>query len=228
MGFDRSHPRWVGHVLAQAPSRRADFLQNTFAIAIGGSVTAMDLHDALFTNAVVNAQGVREKRVQPLRGLDGAEPTATEYALALGEVAALEDVSIVAAPVPRPIPMRKPSTGVLISHAEARRAYRIAVLEHAGGANARQIRTLRGLMDSTRRLVLPLGRRFEPNARAGREDIPREIALPPSGYVCGIYARNDVQRGSAQGPRERDCPPARCASKSTSTSASRSCSTPWG
>src|SRR5882724_2659492 len=147
MGFDRSHPRWVGHVLAQAPSRRADFLQNTFAIAIGGSVTAVDLHDALFTNAVVNAQGVRENGFNLSGGLDGAEPTATEYALALGEVAALEDVSIVAAPGASAYTDAQAVNGVLISHAEARRAYRIAVLDTPVEQTPGQIRTLRGLMD---------------------------------------------------------------------------------
>jgi len=30
-----------------------------------------------------------------------------------------------------------------------------------------------------------------PLSRPGRDDIPKEIALPPSGFVAGIYARND-------------------------------------
>ena len=39
-----------------------------------------------------------------------------------------------------------------------------------------------------------------PLARPGREDIAKEIALPPSGFVSGIYARNDVQRGVHKAP----------------------------
>jgi phage tail sheath protein FI len=39
-----------------------------------------------------------------------------------------------------------------------------------------------------------------PNARPGRDDIPREIALPPAGFVCGIYARNDIERGVHKAP----------------------------
>ena len=39
-----------------------------------------------------------------------------------------------------------------------------------------------------------------PLARPGREDIPREITLPPSGFVCGIYARNDIERGVYKAP----------------------------
>ena len=41
---------------------------------------------------------------------------------------------------------------------------------------------------------------MHPLARPGREDIPKEIALPPSGFVSGIYARNDVERGVWKAP----------------------------
>ena len=34
-----------------------------------------------------------------------------------------------------------------------------------------------------------------PRARPGDESIPKELPLPPSGAVCGIYARNDSLRG---------------------------------
>ena len=39
-----------------------------------------------------------------------------------------------------------------------------------------------------------------PLARVGHDDIPKEITLPPSGFVCGIYARNDVERGVYKAP----------------------------
>ncbi|WP_377152944.1 phage tail sheath family protein [Roseateles sp. UC29_93] len=39
-----------------------------------------------------------------------------------------------------------------------------------------------------------------PLSRPGRDDIPKEIALPPSGFVTGIYARNDIQRGVYKAP----------------------------
>jgi hypothetical protein len=39
-----------------------------------------------------------------------------------------------------------------------------------------------------------------PLARAGDESIPREVLLPPSGFVCGIYARNDNSKGVSKSP----------------------------
>jgi len=201
LGYGSTHPRWVGHVLAATPARRADHLQNAFAINIGASVTALGLHTALFTGATTNAAGQLENRFALTGGTDGAQPSSTEYALALGEIAALEDVSIVAAPGSSAYTDAQAINGALISHAEARRAYRIAVLDTPSGQTPGDVRSLRGLMDSTRAaLYFPWVVVANPNARAGRDDIPREIPLPPSSYVCGIYARNDVQRGVYKAP----------------------------
>jgi phage tail sheath protein FI len=51
-------------------------------------------------------------------------------------------------------------------------------------------------MDSTRTaLYYPWVVTANPAARPGNDLIPKEIALPPSGFVTGIYARTDVLRG---------------------------------
>jgi uncharacterized protein len=201
MGFHASHPRYVGTALAATPSRRSDQLQNAFSITIGGSVTPIGLRDALFQGATANSQGQLERRFVLSGGIDGAAPTAAEYRLALEEIAALEDVSIVAAPGSSVTADAQAINGLLIAHAEARRAYRIAVLDTAPSQMPGQVRTTRGLMDSRyAALYYPWVVVANPNARPGRDDIPREIALPPSGYVCGIYARNDVQRGVHKAP----------------------------
>lgn len=201
LGLHASHPRYVGHVLAERPSRRADHLQNAFAIEVGGNVTPIGLHTALFDGAVPNGAGARQRTWTLSGGSDGAEPSNSEYALALGEIAALEDVSIVAAPGASARADAQAIMGTLISHAEARRAYRIAVLDTPPAQTPGTVRTLRGQIDSRyAALYYPWVVVANPNARPGREDIPREIALPPSGYVCGIYARNDVQRGVHKAP----------------------------
>jgi hypothetical protein len=201
LGYDATHPRWIGHILAAAPSRRADHLQTSFAIDIGGSVTALDLHTALFTGATTNAQGAQENSFTLVGGSDGTAPTAAEYARALAEIAALEDVSIVAAPGSSAYADAQAVAGNLIAHAEARRAYRIAVLDTPPAQLPSQVQTLRGQMDSTyAALYYPWVVVSNPNARPGRDDIPSEIALPPSGFVTGIYARNDVNRGVSKAP----------------------------
>lgn len=201
LGFDRSHPAWVGHVMSAAPGRRADHLQNLFAISIGASVSALDLRNALFASAAANAAGELEASFSLEDGSDGAAPAAADYALALGELAGLEDISIVAAPGASAYADAQAINNLLISHAEARRAYRIAVLDLPPDQLPGQARTLRGLIDSRYAAVYyPWVVVSNPLARPGREDIPRELALPPSGFVCGIYARNDVERGVWKAP----------------------------
>jgi hypothetical protein len=201
LGFDRNHPRWIGHVLAETPSRRADQLENLFAITVGNNVTGLQLHDALMTGATANADGDLVREIALQDGTDGGVPGENEYALALGQLAALEDVSIVAAPGSSGYPAAQAINGALIAHAEARRAYRIAVLDTPPEQTPGQVRTLRGQMDSRfAALYYPWVVVANPLARPGREDIPRELMLPPSGFVCGIYARNDVERGVHKAP----------------------------
>ena len=201
LGYDRGHPLWVGHVMSAAPARRADHLQNMFAVTVGANASALELRNALFTAATTNAAGELERTIALTGGLDGAEPAAANYSLALGELAGLEDISIVAAPGSSAYAEAQAINNLLISHAESRRAYRIAVLDLPRDQTPGQARTLRGLIDSRYAAVYyPWVVVPNPLARPGREDIPRELALPPSGFVSGIYARNDVERGVWKAP----------------------------
>lgn len=201
LGFDRTHPRWAQHVFSATPSRRSDQLQNLFAISIGAGVSGLELRDGLFNGATANAQGELERTFTLSGGSDGAEPTAANYALALSEIAALEDVSIVAAPGSAAYSEAQGINGALIAHAEARRAYRIAVLDTPPQLTPGGARTVKSLIDSKyAALYYPWVVVANPLARPGREDIAREIALPPSGFVCGIYARNDTERGVHKAP----------------------------
>lgn len=206
VGLADNHPRWIGHVLSAAPARRADHLQNLYSVSIGGTVSPAELHAGLLNGGAVNSAGQMERTWTLAGGDDGDEPSDTEYALALMEVAALEDVSIVAAPGSSAYAVASADNpqaiaNALIAHAEARRAYRIAVLDTPPDQLPSDARAYRGLFDSRyAALYYPWVVVSNPLARPGREDIPRELPLPPSGFVCGIYARNDVQRGVHKAP----------------------------
>jgi len=206
LGLAREHPRWIGHLLSATPARRADALLHAFAVEIGADVTPGDLHEGLLDGAVTNGNGELERTWVLTGGSDGGEPTAADYALALAEIASLEDVAIVAAPGSSAYAVADEDNpqaiaSALIAHAEARRAYRIAVLDTPPDLLPGGARSYRGLFDSRYAamyypwVVVP-----NPLARPGREDIAKEIALPPSGFVSGIYARNDVQRGVHKAP----------------------------
>jgi len=131
----------------------------------------------------------------------GAETTPGTYAAALALLSGQEDVSIVAAPGSSAYADGVAIQNALIGHAERRRAYRIAVLDSAPAQTPGQMREARGRIDSKyAALYYPWVVVSNPLARPGRDDIPREILLPPSGFVAGIYARNDTQRGVHKAP----------------------------
>jgi len=207
LGYAREHPRWIGTALAQNPAQRADALNNLVWADIGSGVDGFELLAGIraLPAVVGDAEG---RRLLTLAGgtdgsapVSGAEGTAGTYADGLALLSGLEDVSIVAAPGSSAYADAQAIQGALIGHAERRRAYRIAVLDCEPAQTPGTMRIARGRIDSKyAALYYPWVIVSNPLARPGRDDIPREIALPPSGFVAGIYARNDTQRGVYKAP----------------------------
>ena len=119
---------------------------------------------------------------------------------ALGE---LDDIAIVAAPdggamlTPDDIQVVADN---LISHAEKYR-YRIAVVDAAANSSLSEIRSFRSRFDSTRAaLYHPWIEILDPLFPSVPGVPPRKLMLPPSGFVTGIYARNDIERGVHKAP----------------------------
>jgi uncharacterized protein len=141
-------------------------------------------------------------------GHDGARPEAAEYegeadadrdyALGLYQFQDLEDISIVAAPgytwdYTNYFVNADAIAGLLIAHAALMR-YRIAVLDSAPRQTIGEVRDMRARTDSRHAaLYYPWVRVLDPITR-------QEIDLPPSGFVAGIYARSDVERGVWKAP----------------------------
>jgi uncharacterized protein len=82
---------------------------------------------------------------------------------------------------------------LLISHC-TRMRYRIAVLDSGDRQSIADVRVLRAQLDSTyAALYYPWITILDPVTQ-------QEINVPPSGAVCGIYARNDIERGVYKAP----------------------------
>jgi phage tail sheath protein FI len=206
LGFDPAHPRYVGEVLRQNPTRRADELQNPYYLAITGAPTAFDLRAGLFTQG---GNAVSQNFFAVTGGNDGAEPPATDadaavfsYSDALDRLESIDDISIVAAPGHSALAATtyRAVQQALISHAERMR-YRVAVLDTRPNLLPGGAREDRSFVDSTyAALYYPWVVVANPLARPGNDQIPKEISLPPSGFVCGIYARTDIDRGVWKAP----------------------------
>jgi hypothetical protein len=194
MGLDPKHPSYIGTVLGMAQKRRVDDLETAFGVTVGSAVTAFDLRNAFF--------GSGPDRVIALSGgNDGLQPTSQTYINGLLEFEKLEDISIVGAPGHSSFTDFAGIQQALISHAEKRRAYRIAVLDTPPQQAVSDARATRAAMDSTyAALYYPWVVISNPLWRPGLDQVPREIAVPPSGHICGIYARSDDERGVWKAP----------------------------
>jgi uncharacterized protein len=194
LGFALTHPAYIGHVLAATPTRQTAANENLFAIDVA-SADAFALRAALMPTDGVSV-------VALAGGSDGFSPTAESFRTALGLFDRLEDISIVACPGESAFTSQHSAIQLaLLSHCEQQRAYRIAVLDTACDVDLQGARTERSRLDSTYgALYFPWVVVSNPLQRPGDDSIPQEIALPPSGFVCGIYARSDVQRGVFKAP----------------------------
>jgi phage tail sheath protein FI len=150
-----------------------------------------------------------EKQYTLKGGNDGKLPIANTYKgretglekTGLETFADVEEISIVAAPGYSANYTDNPQRANqiaqhLVSHCERMR-YRIAVLDSPDNQLVSGVRDFGGRFDSKHAaLYYPWVTVLDPLDPEGR----REINLPPSGFVAGIYARNDVENGVHKAP----------------------------
>jgi uncharacterized protein len=199
LGFDVPHPYYLGTVLAAVPPRHIDALQNQIAFTIGQNVTAAELFAILFPSW----GGPSSTFVQSYTlagGNDGLPPESTDYDAALALFTSLEDIAIVGAPGSGIFDSSQDTINSLITHVSQQRAYRIAILETPPNQLAGDNEGVRAVLDSSyAALYVPWVITPNPLATAGSA-IAAEIAVPPTGFMAGIYARNDEQNGVATAP----------------------------
>ncbi|MFN2441766.1 MAG: phage tail sheath family protein [Thermoanaerobaculia bacterium] len=135
--------------------------------------------------------------IDAYRGKGALDPTSKEKS-GLAALEDIDEISIIAAPgVTKNYQSREAQElailNAVVNHA-TRMRYRIAVLDSGDDQSVGDVRGLRGKLDSTyAALYYPWITQFDPITQ-------KEIHLPPSGAVCGIYARNDINRGVYKAP----------------------------
>lgn len=121
-------------------------------------------------------------------------------ATGLEALAEIDDIAIVAAPDAGSMASPFEASSAVVTHAEQCR-YRIAVIDPPPNASMNKIREYRGKFDSKyAALYHPWIEVLDPLASTA-PGVPQPlIPLPPSGFVCGIYARSDIERGVHKAP----------------------------
>jgi phage tail sheath protein FI len=129
-----------------------------------------------------------------LASFEGAEDATTNRKSGLVAFEDIEDISIVAAPGSTfTATSAQAVANALIGHAE-RMQYRIAVLDSIKGQSIADVRAYRAKFDSSHAaFYYPWVRIVDP--QTGQENL-----YPPSGFVAGIYARNDTERAVFKAP----------------------------
>jgi phage tail sheath protein FI len=215
-------------IFAANPPNIADSYRLPIVASLGANLTnGVRLLHALLTasQTASNPDGIgpslgqldstaaaRSFTVQLSGGNDGLRPGAAEYEgqaqldahfkSGLKALEDIDDISIVAAPgstfgLEDPAFAYKQDAttivGLLLAHAELMR-YRIAVIDAGDNQTVSQVREMRSKIDSKYgALYYPWVRILDPITR-------REINTPPSGFVTGIYARNDITRAVYKAP----------------------------
>jgi phage tail sheath protein FI len=152
-----------------------------------------------------NLDGGSDGRVPVANTFKGSDTGETMTGLVTFE--GVDDISIVAAPgysynspsAPDKAARDRRASQItqhLLTHVEKMK-YRVAVLDPPDGSALSEVRDFRGKFDSKHAaLYYPWVKVLDPNDPEG----VREISLPPSGFVAGIYARNDVEHGVFKAP----------------------------
>lgn len=206
-------------LFAQEPSSLAQARTLPIVILTGDNIdTGRDLLQALagdgHTNllaAIGNPDSTDTARtidVLLAGGNDGQLPEPTDYIgredpdtnnkTGLVVFEDIDDISIVAAPGATASYNERETDATaiinaLITHAQRMR-YRIAVLDSGEGLSISEVRSQRAKMDSSyAALYYPWIRVLDPVTNT-------EMNLPPSGFVAGIYARNDINRAVYKAP----------------------------
>jgi uncharacterized protein len=203
---------------AEEPANASDARRLPIVFKNEGLTTGSDVLSFLMTASsslrnqlLDNGSTDDERSIEMLLdgGNDGNRPTAGDYEgtaeddepfkTGLKAFEDIEDISIVAAPgstygYGNGYAKQAPTIiNLLISHAERMR-YRIAVIDSGNNQTIADVRSMKAKIDSKyAAFYYPWVKVLDPVTQ-------QEIVLPPSGFVSGIYARNDVERAVYKAP----------------------------
>ncbi len=200
LGFTQAHPRYFGHRMVQATDPLDQPLGDPLVLFEDG-LNAAEVHAALFAGGRADEDDILSRSFALAGGDDGTVPALQTMTGALDRLNLVDDIAIVAAPGSSVYgALGDPVRNALIGHAESSN-FRIAVCDPPLGQDMANLRRTRGSFDNTYAVFYaPPIRIANPRYRPGNDAQPRELVVPPSGHICGIYARNDSQRGVHKTP----------------------------
>jgi uncharacterized protein len=167
---------------------------NTTAQRFTLAELAANTGDSPLLDATYLLTGGNDGNVPSVQTYAGGQEDSTELKHGLVAFEDVEDISIVAAPGSTFRETEAQGVALaLIAHAR-RMKYRIAVIDSIKGATIADVRAFRAKFDSTHAAF------YYPWVRIIDPVTSQENHYPPSGFVSGIYARNDIERAVYKAP----------------------------
>ena len=199
------------NVLAATPEKKAAQLTQPISSKLAASVTGTKVLAALEalykqSDLLPPADSLDDPRfiIELSGGTDGKVPGAIDYAgeedetngsTGLAALEGIEDISIVMAPAAAAhATIHKAVLMEVQKHCRKMR-YRIGIADSRQGMSLGEVRAFRNDFDDSR-LAL-----YHPwVVIADPTGIRTELAVPPAGFIAGIYVRTDVDRGVHKSP----------------------------
>jgi phage tail sheath protein FI len=208
LGVETVQKRYIGKILGRDhPEDEAAvvWLDWDASLAAGNDIAA-NLLVALQANPNRRLTGGHDGIVSTpddLLGHEADPDDVTVKATGLEALGELDDIAIEALPdsgAYDDLVDSQVAAQYLIAHCEKMR-YRIGVVDGRPASSMTEIRHFRGQFDTKyAALYHPWVEILDPTQRPAQGAPPERILLPPSGFVCGIYARSDIQRGVHKAP----------------------------
>jgi len=201
----------LSNVMAATPDKRSDQLSSPVSCTLAGGVTGEQIVAALynmFDSAALNPVGISVDGPRYLinltGGSDGNVPAAIHYGGVIDEVngstgfAALEDiedVSIVMTPAAAADATNHQAIVAEVQKHCRKMRYRVGIVDARESMSLSEVREFRSNFDDSRlALYYPWVVISDPRG------INDTITAPPAGFIAGVYANTDVQRGVHKPP----------------------------
>ncbi len=214
ISLDPTDSNSLANRLKQQPESAIAALHQPISVSLGSLSDGKDVYQSLFNlfslnnsqlNPAASAFAPSRSLIVLTGGSDGESLSTIDY---IGEVdelkgntglSALEnndDISIVLTPSASSYSptIHQGIVNAMLSHCLKMR-YRIGIVDARKDMSVAQVRTFAGTFDDSRlALYYPWVLTNDPSGEN------ESIALPPSGFMAGIYARNDTERGVHKAP----------------------------
>lgn len=209
LSLDEKQSNFIGKVLERDPQKKVDQLTLPLVSHTTPGTSAANLFKdlyKLFNAGALNPTDLLEEPrhiIALTGGSDGEFPLTLDYAgesdeqgpTGFASLENVEDVSIVATPAAVIDPSQHQAIAVEMEKHCVKMRYRFGLIDSPQDASLGEIQAFRNNFDNSRlALYAPWVIASGPT---GAQD---NIAVPPSGFIAGIYARTDVDRGVHKAP----------------------------